>query len=271
MDQSCQSGYVSGVEDNNYVLNVGTVLLDEVTKHIVTDLAGESNGKSELCNICNGVCRASALLRYVQSAAQAQLNENGMSYNQLKSANRAFIISRLRMEFDAPVYPYEALEAITFPCESRGYSFLRCYQLNRGGVPVGRAVSIWALIDTEKRSLVRVNDFALNLPLLPPLDLSVSHIRMPAEITEVGTYTVSYADTDQNRHMNNTRYADMYASFLPMDGMRIHSLSISYLAEAPMGETLRVYRAYENGVYYLRTVREDGKTNTEAEIVLAEI
>ena len=38
-----------------------------------------------------------------------------------------------------------------------------------------------------------------------------------------------------------------------------------------MGETLRVYRAYEDGVYYLRTVREDGKTNTEAEIVLAEI
>ena len=219
----------------------------------------------------NGVCRASALLRYVQSAAQAQLNENGMSYNQLKSANRAFIISRLRMEFDAPVYPYEALEAITFPCESRGYSFLRCYQLNRGGIPVGRAVSIWALIDTEKRSLVRVNDFTLNLPLLPPLDLSVSHVRMPAEITEVGTYTVSYADTDQNRHMNNTRYADMYATFLPMDGKRIRSLSISYLAEAPMGETLRVYRAYEDGVYYLRTVREDGKTNTEAEIVLVEI
>ena len=63
----------------------------------------------------------------------------------------------------------------------------------------------------------------------------------------------------------------MYATFLPMDGKRIRSLSISYRAEAPMGETLRVLRAYEDGVYYLRTVREDGKTNTEAEIVLAEI
>ena len=94
---------------------------------------------------------------------------------------------------------------------------------------------------------------------------------MPAELSEVGTYTVSYADTDQNRHMNNTRYADMYASFLPMEGMRIRSLSISYLAEAPMGEVLRVFRVFKDGVYYLRTVRADGKTNTEAEIILEKI
>ena len=118
---------------------------------------------------------------------------------------------------------------------------------------------------------MRVGDFPLGLPLLPPLDLSVSHVRMPAEIREVGTYTVTYADTDQNRHMNNTRYADMYASFLPMEGMRIRALSISYLAEAPMGETLRVFRYEKDGIFYFRTVREDGKVNSEAEIELAKI
>lgn len=219
----------------------------------------------------NGVCRASSLLRYVQSAAQAQLNEGGMSYGALKAMNRAFIISRMRMEFDAPVYPYEMLEAITFPCESRGFSFLRCYQLNRGGKPIGRAVSVWALIDTEKKSLVRVGDFPLGLPLLPPLDLAVSHFRLPAELCEVGTYTVTYADTDQNQHMNNTRYADMFAEFLPMEGMRIRSISISYLAEAPRGEVLRVFRCEKDGVFYLRTVRADGKVNSEAEIELAKI
>ena len=219
----------------------------------------------------NGVCRASSLLRYVQSAAQAPLNEGGMSYNNLKAMNRAFIISRMRMEFDAPVYPYENLEAITFPCESRGYSFLRCYQLNRGGKAIGRAVSIWALIDTEEKSLVRVGDFPLGLPLLPPLDLTVSHFRMPAELGRVGTYTVTYADTDQNRHMNNTRYADMYAQFLPLDGMRIRAISINYLNEAPMGDVLTVYRCERDGVFYLRTVRSDGKVNSEAEIELAKI
>lgn len=219
----------------------------------------------------NGVCRASSLLRFMQSAAQAQLNAAGMTYDSLKERNRTFIISRIRLELSAPVYPYELLDAITFPCESRGFSFLRCYQLNRGGECIGRAVSVWALIDIEKRSLVRVSDFALGLPLLPALDLTLSHIRMPAELCEVGTYTVSYADTDQNRHMNNTRYPDVFASFLPMDGVRIRSISISYLAEAPMGEVLRVFRCEENGVFYLRTVRADGKVNAEAQIELEKL
>ncbi len=219
----------------------------------------------------NGVCRASAQLRFMQSAAQAQLTEGGMSYNYLRDMNRAFIISRIRLELDAPVYPYEHLDAITFPCESRGYSFLRCYQLNRGGECIGRAVSVWALVDTENKSLVRVNDFALNLPLLPPLDLTLSHIRMPSELCEVGTYTVSYADTDQNMHMNNTRYPDIFANFLPMQGVRIRAISISYLAEAPMGEVLRVFRCEQDGVFYFRTLRADGKVNAEAQIELAKL
>ena len=219
----------------------------------------------------NGVVRASALLRYMQSAAQAQLNANAMTYDDLKRQNRAFIISRIRIEFDAPVYPYESLSAISFPCESRGFSFLRCYKLQRGEECIGRAVSIWALIDTEKKALVRVGDFPLGLPLLPPIDLAVSHIRLPSEMAEVGSYTVHYADTDQNRHMNNTRYPDMFAAFLPMDGKRIRSISISYLAEAPFGERLTVYKAEHNGYYYIRTVRADGKTNVEAEIELTSI
>ena len=39
----------------------------------------------------NGVARTSALMKYIQSAAQTQLTENGMSYDQLKNKKRAFI------------------------------------------------------------------------------------------------------------------------------------------------------------------------------------
>ncbi len=219
----------------------------------------------------NGICRASALLRFMQSAAQAQLNAGGMSYENLRAKDRAFIISRIRIQLDAPVYPYEMLDAITFPCESRGYSFLRCYQLNRGSECIGQAVSVWALMDTEKKSLVRVGDFPLGLPLLPPLDLSLLHIRMPAELAEVGTYTVSYADTDQNLHMNNTRYADLFSNFLPLQGARIRAISISYLAEAKMGEVLRVFRYEQDGIFYMRTLRADGRVNAEAQIELAKL
>ena len=221
----------------------------------------------------NGVVRASALMEYIQNAAQTQLTLNGMSYEELRGMKRAFILSRIKMEFTEPVRAYEHITAVTYPCDSRGYSFLRCYALEKNGRTIGRAVSMWALIDTETRSLVKVNDFELGLDTHEPHALALTRFTTPATARFVGTYTVNYGDTDQNCHMNNTRYPDMYSNFLPLEGKRIRTLSINYLNEAPMGATLRVERAdgMDGYTYYFRTIREDGKVNTEAEIELEDI
>lgn len=221
----------------------------------------------------NGVARLSSLMRYIQGAAQTQLTLNGMSYDELRLMHRGFILSRIKMEFTEPVRAYDRLTAVTYPCDSRGYSFLRCYKLEKNGKTIGRAVSVWALIDTESRALVRVNDFELGLETHEPHSLALSRFILPSEITDVGTYTVNYADLDQNRHMNNTRYPDMYSNFLPLDGRRIQTISINYQNEARRGEVLKVQRAsgIDGNTYYFRTLREDGKVNSEAEIQLTDI
>ena len=220
----------------------------------------------------NGIARTSALMRYIQTAAQSQLTENGMSYDELRDMHRAFLLSRITMEFTEPVRAYDRVSAYTFPCESRGYSFFRCYALEKDGYTIGRAISAWALIDTEQRGLVRVNDFDLGLTTHEPHDLILSRFVMPKNLEEVGKYYVGYGVTDQNNHMNNTMYPDMYSSFLTLDGRRIHTISINYQSEAPAGEYLTVMRGRdERGVYYFRTIREDGRVNSEAEILLTNI
>ena len=220
----------------------------------------------------NGVCRPSSLLRYIQSCAQMQLNENGMSYNELyQNRHRAFLLSRITVEFYEDVREGDKLVAETFPVPSRGYTFLRCYQLRHEDRIIGRAISAWALVDTEKRHLVKTTDFDLPLEHLPKLDLELLHIRMPVNAVAIGEYTVTYSEVDQNRHMNNTRYADMYAHFLPMENKRIASLTISYLKEAPMGTTLRVLYAEADGAHFIRTILPNGDINSEARIVLCEL
>ena len=219
----------------------------------------------------NGVCRASALMRYMQSAAQNQLTDNGMSYDLLRKRKRAFLLSRIKIEFTSDLFSGEPISAYTFPAESRGYGFMRFYQLMRDGVSVGRAVSVWALIDTDSRSLVRVNDFELGLKTYDALDLTLDRMIVPKSLEEVGKYKVTYADTDRNMHMNNTRYPDMYSEFLPLADKRIAEISINYLKEAPMGDTLTVTRGYFDGVYYFRTLRSDGQINSEARITLTDI
>lgn len=219
----------------------------------------------------NGVARFSSLMKYIQTAAQSQLTERGFSYDQLKERKRAFILSRIKLEFDEPLRAYDELEAISFPCHSRGFSFLRCYQLNKGERSVGRAASVWALIDTESRALVKVNDFELGLTTEDPLDITLAHFALPSKMITVGEFAVRYADADQNRHMNNTRYPDMYSNFLPLEGKRIKSMSIAYLNEAPLGDILTVQMAESGGLFYFRTLRSDGKINSEAEIELTDI
>lgn len=225
----------------------------------------------------NGVARASSLLRYLQSAAQLQLTAHCHSYDELKAANRVFVLSRIRMEFSDTVRAYDPLIATSYPCESRGYSFLRCYRLERDGVTIGRAASVWALLDTERHALVRVDQFDLGIPLLPfTNELTVSHIKLPAELRKIGEYRVRYADADQNRHLNNTRYLDLFCEFLPMEKKRICAATVSYLNEAPLGDLLSV--EYGEGIgeeglpaFFFRTRRGDGRVNAEAEIVLADI
>ena len=211
----------------------------------------------------NGVCRVSSLMKYIQTTAQQQLTENGMSYDELKDMKRAFIISKIRLEFNAPVYAYDKLEAQTFPCVSRGYSFLRCYGLYKNGEPIGRAISVWALIDTETRSLVKVGDFDLKLSTFEPWDMPLGRLNLPSSMQKVGEYVVSYADLDRNKHVNNTKYADIFASFIPLDKKRIDSITISYVNEAKFREKLDVFLEKSGELYYVRTVREDGKINAE--------
>ena len=219
----------------------------------------------------NGVAKTSSIMKYIQSAAQCQLTEGGMSYDNLKNSNRAFILSRVKLEILKPLCAHTPLTAVTYPCESRGYSFLRCYQLESDGEVVARAISVWALIDTENRSLVRVNDFNLGLPTLPQNGLVLGAMKLPSNMTDIGGYGVHYGDVDQNRHMNNTKYPDMYSNFLPLCGKMIRSITINYSNEAQIGEKLRVQRGEENGFYYFRTVRSDGKVNSEAQIELCDI
>ena len=219
----------------------------------------------------NGVAKTSALMRYMQASAQSQLTSGGMSYDELKRMNRAFLLSRITMEFTESVRAYDKVSALTFPCESRGFSFLRCYALEREGRTIGRAVSVWALIDTESKSLVPVNDFDLRLTTHEPHGLQLSRFAVPSELVEVGKYRVCYGDTDRNMHMNNTAYPNMYSTFLPLEGKRIHTISINYRNEAPMGAILSVHHTESSGAHYFRTVREDGLVNSEAKIILADL
>ncbi len=225
----------------------------------------------------NNIVSLTGLMRYMQDAANCQMECEGPSYNELFEQGLAFVLSRFRLSVYHPICAHDNIEVQSWACESTGVSFNRCYCIKKDGEVIAEASSVWALFDTANHKLVRVSEFNSNYSEDLPVELDMQkRFRLPASVplTLVGERSVEYQDVDMNRHINNTRYGDILCGYLPdMKGQRVIQFEINYVSEAPLGETLKVYmgRGDDESTYYFRTVRDGGKTNIEAEIMVEEI
>ena len=222
---------------------------------------------------CNGVASASAILRYMQDAANREMAHDGPSFTELIERGLTFVLSRIRLSCYAPLYSHDNFTVETWACESKGVQFERCYRILRDGAIIAEAVSVWALCGMTDRRLHRVSEIEVNYCMDDMLELDQpTRIRIPeeAELSLKGERVVEYADIDLNMHMNNTHYPDILCSYLgtSMAGERVISMAISFVGEAPLGDSIKYYSGSVDGVYYVRSVRSDGKTNVDAEIIL---
>lgn len=227
----------------------------------------------------SGVIRPSRLLEYMQETGSRQCRANGMDLDTLfREEGKGFILSRIRIRVDAPIHAYENIEVRTWCPPSRALTFLRCFSVIRDGQVVAEAISNWAFVDAKNHTFVKFDDFHGDFPMGDNLDEHnfPKQVRLPRalEMQPVGERTVMFSDIDFNRHMNNTKYPDMVWDFLPaeaVEGHRMSTLSLSYLHEAALGDTVKVFRASavdRPDTYLLRTVNGNGDVCLEAEITL---
>lgn len=197
-----------------------------------------------------------------------------------------FLLSRITFRYYEPLYAYDPLDVQTWTVASRGYCYRRCFRALRNGQAVATAASEWALVRIADRKLMRTDEFPLLFGDEPELSVEIpTKVRIPARIpmTETVLRTVTRSDADYNGHMNNTRYPDLMLDAVPNAACAaLRGLSISYLQEAPVGETLHLFcsapervneqgQEVENGPwqrYFVRAARADGNVCTEAALYL---
>ena len=221
----------------------------------------------------NGIVKPSAVLRYMHETANLQMLTYGPSNDQLRAENKAFILSKINLSFYRSLRAFDVIRVETWACESHGVSFYRCSRVLKGDELVAEMVAVFALIDTEEKKLCKVSDVEFGFdtePTMLELDLP-ARFRIPSdvELGLRGEYTVNYSEADVNMHMNNTNYLDVFCNYLPDNKHnRVITAVISYQAEAPIGSTIKLYRGEDTeGTFYFRTVREDGKVNSESLIM----
>lgn len=209
--------------------------------------------------------KPAALLRYMQTAANIHFREIDPAHKRLHESGRAFVLSRIAIDFHSPVKAYETVSARTWTSDSHGFSFIRSYDVLRGEERLAEATSVWALIDIKTHMPLRTTElpgeFENEDAATPVMPLRFS---VPKDMPVLDTHRVVYSETDINRHMNNTRYLDMLTNCINMEKERPVGVSIAFLNEAPFGELLTLTGESCGGEYRFRTLRSDGKVNVEA-------
>ena len=217
--------------------------------------------------------RPSQLLVYMQEVSNHHMSAFGMSLDDLRDKRGlAFILSKIRLEIFAPLYAFEDIEVQTWTCPSRGFVIRRFYRIMRGEDVIAVADTVWALVNTNTRELVRWEDCGeYDFSDEEPIELGIPlRFRLPvgAEPKSVGARRIAYSDLDYNMHMNNTKYPDMLCDYLPLeDTGKIKGFVLSYLREAAHGNVLDVRMHRQEQSAYFRTVNEDGQTCLEAQII----
>ena len=190
--------------------------------------------------------RPSAVLEAMQEAAEAHSCMIGAGWKTLRNLDLAWVITRLEVEMDSYPCVGERVSVETWNRPIRRWFFPRYFIIRDSrDREIGRAASLWVLLDLRTRQMARPDRIAVLMPdnadLPAPLGL-------PAPVTEVsgtlqvGSYTPQYTDMDANRHVNNCRYLDWACNALGLQTMADSELSrfqVSFNSEVRPGEALR--------------------------------
>lgn len=223
-----------------------------------------------------GQWRPSAILETMQEVAGTHSELLGAGRNALIQQGVVWILTRVEVVMDRYPKIGERISVETFPMTVRRW-FLPRYFIFRdeAGNEIGRAGSLWALLDIHSRKMVAPDDVKKLMPdnsdLLAPLGL-------PATVSEVsGTLSVQdflpvYTDLDVNGHVNNTRYMDWCCNALGIDTMDAYCLgrfAINYDAELRPGQQVHAeLRRLANDFSYCGF--HDGQRHFDIGGVLAE-
>ena len=193
----------------------------------------------------NAAWRPGALQQALQEISGAHSLLLGAGRDSLLDMGVVWILTRIEVRMDRYPKVDENIELETFPTPCRRWFFPRWYRIRDDqGKEIGRAGSLWALLDLHERKMIQPGKVAALMPdnrdLPAPLGL-------PATVTQVsGTlsaaeYMPRYSDIDLNGHVNNTRYVDWACDALGIDAMRDYELAhfaVNYNQEIRPGETV---------------------------------
>lgn len=195
-----------------------------------------------------------SIVDYLEDSATKQSDELGIGMDYLVENNLGWVLYKWNIDmYKYPVYG-EKILIRTCPCAMKKFYAYRTFELlNSKGETLGKAESVWFLLNIEKRRPVRVSEDILSAYGLTSNDdkpLEIENIKSLENYNYEKQFSVRYSDIDTNRHVNNEKYIAWAIETLPLDTVlnyTLKNIKVTYEKETIYGEDIRVLTEIEQG------------------------
>ena len=185
-----------------------------------------------------GNLKLSAMLYYAQETAGGHCKLLGLDWDAMNEKGLFWAVLRHRVLIHRLPRLQEQVTFRTWPMPTTRVAYPRCVQaLDSQGNVLLEAVSLWVIMDKEKRSMILPGKSGVEVSgILYGCEPETPNSLAPGSHALERLWTVTRHDLDVNGHVNNAKYLDHIQDLL---GDQLpKELVVCYLAETRLGQTV---------------------------------
>jgi len=188
-----------------------------------------------------------SIVNFFGDIAITQSEEIGMGLDYLSENKLAWVI--YKWDITMIRYPLinEKIIVRTWPFSFRKFYAYRQYDiLDEAGKVIGKANSVWFLIDILRRKPKSISSeiyAAYGVSEGNRESVDFGKLKSPAIIHEEKSFNVRYSDIDTNKHVNNAKYIDWCIETVPLNivlDYTLENIKVIYEKETTYGEMIKV-------------------------------
>lgn len=179
------------------------------------------------------------ILRGMEVASRLHTDQLGIGRaHMLEKHGAVWMIARCSLRLESVIDPSVPLTVRTWHRGLFRGTVLRDYELVQNGNVIGEAVQTWVVVDTVRRTIVRM-DRLPELSDVPHPDITNTYrpqkLSPPPALTEAEPIIAGPDTLDDNGHINNTNYVSLAFGHLGKPIRDIKSMELNYHRECFAG------------------------------------
>lgn len=210
------------------------------------------------------------ILNYFQDCSTFQSEDLGNGIEVLRKLHRIWVLSSWQIVVNDYPRLGDRVTAATWPYEFKRFMGSRNFLMKgEDGHIFAYANSIWTYLNTENGRPARVDSEIQDLYQLEEkfeMEYADRKIALPEQMRAQEPFTVCRHHLDTNHHVNNGRYVQMAAAYLPK-GFEIRQMRAEYKGSALLGDRIcpQVYCEGDRAVVSMND--ENGRAFTVVEFL----